>query len=958
VTRSGFAYRFRESITAVLFLLLMRGPALGQGKGSSHPSAHLPRNQSIAPLIGRSSAANLKDIEQWALLQAYARWAPGNLPLDFEPAGEQKCGTSVAKAIIDHWGEYDESTKAQLRTFGFSPTSGPSRPQRLDSTRTTTHFKIHYSVIPGDSNAVSTRDADGNGTPDYVDTLMAVLEQVWDFELGAPMGYVVPPSDSLNGVDSVDGGDGRYDIYLKKLGSVYGETWPFRLVGDNPNSSTVVESNAWSSYITMRNNYNGFKTSGVKALEVTAAHEFYHAIQFGYDEGAMSWLQEATATWAEDEVYDDVNDNLQYLPKWFQSPWVPLDADDFADTSISYRGHWYGSWIFFRYVSEHVGGRDMVRSIWEHLLAYDNIHTESSFLAFDDAFADASLTFRDVFKDFGIANRFSSTIPLNYREWASYPRPTADPIAGDTTLTDLVYRHGTNYYRLTPNPLRQRGNAITVTFTPIDQQVDFGIQVATLSGGTLKRQEFTRSYPIIVTSQAIDTVVFIVSNFKFGGTTLNYKIQVASGKCDANAEYSIADLGTLGANYSYPARINAKGQVVGVSGIDSVHQHAFLWDHGKMTDLDSLSPSLNSSATSINNAGVIIGNDSIPFVIQGGVKTHLNSLVTLGPHFTNVSDINTAGQIAGWGNIGGDSIRALLYSGGVTSVLRTPFDGSYQPFSEAYALNNTGGVTGVLYQSTPFAAIPMLWKNDQFVKVLGGTATDARDINDLGQVVGTFAVYPDGVHPLYRAVMWDGNTETDLGVFPGVDQGEALAINNRSEIVGRLYNSNQPDFAGHAFIRKNGTLKDLNCLIPADTSWELQYAVDINDSGMIVGWGSHNGASHAFLLTSLGLTGVHAEQSVGIPREFVLDQNFPNPFNPSTTISYQLPVISHVALKVYDVLGREVATLANGVETPGQHRVSWNADRFASGVYFYRLETTALGGVKSFMATKKLVLLK
>jgi hypothetical protein len=92
--------------------------------------------------------------------------------------------------------------------------------------------------------------------------------------------------------------------------------------------------------------------------------------------------------------------------------------------------------------------------------------------------------------------------------------------------------------------------------------------------------------------------------------------------------------------------------------------------------------------------------------------------------------------------------------------------------------------------------------------------------------------------------------------------------------------------------------------------------------------------------------------SSGNPPAFELRQNYPNPFNPSTTIAYQLPAKGHVMLKVYDLVGREVETLVNGVEEPGYRSVEWNAAGRASGVYFCRLQA---GGVTS---VRGLVLLK
>jgi hypothetical protein len=74
-----------------------------------------------------------------------------------------------------------------------------------------------------------------------------------------------------------------------------------------------------------------------------------------------------------------------------------------------------------------------------------------------------------------------------------------------------------------------------------------------------------------------------------------------------------------------------------------------------------------------------------------------------------------------------------------------------------------------------------------------------------------------------------------------------------------------------------------------------------------------------------------------LPKVFALEQNFPNPFNPSTVISFSLPRQGMVMLKVFNILGQEVETLVDDQLPVGEHTVSWNANHCASGVYFYRL---------------------
>jgi len=89
-----------------------------------------------------------------------------------------------------------------------------------------------------------------------------------------------------------------------------------------------------------------------------------------------------------------------------------------------------------------------------------------------------------------------------------------------------------------------------------------------------------------------------------------------------------------------------------------------------------------------------------------------------------------------------------------------------------------------------------------------------------------------------------------------------------------------------------------------------------------------------------------------IPTEYSLEQNYPNPFNPATVISYKLPTASKVMLKIYDILGKEISTLVNEYKEAGSYDVTFNASKFASGVYIYKIEAG------SFNQSKKMILAK
>jgi hypothetical protein len=112
-----------------------------------------------------------------------------------------------------------------------------------------------------------------------------------------------------------------------------------------------------------------------------------------------------------------------------------------------------------------------------------------------------------------------------------------------------------------------------------------------------------------------------------------------------------------------------------------------------------------------------------------------------------------------------------------------------------------------------------------------------------------------------------------------------------------------------------------------------------------------------FIVDDLFLGAATAVENSSAPLTFQLTQNYPNPFNPSTAISYRLEAKSFVVLKVFDILGTEVATLVDGGKEAGRYTVSWNAAGLSSGVYLYELTAvTEKGDLRR--ETKRAILLK
>ena len=227
------------------------------------------------------------------------------------------------------------------------------------------HFCVHWAETG--RHAVDAVDANANSTPDYVEAVQVEMENVWSVLID-DLGFRPPKSDatSENTVPAADAG--KLDVYLVESGSdgVYGYC-----TTDDPNlldPSLGYEYFDGSAYCALDNDFDPSQFLGAPAqesLQVTAAHEFFHAVQLAYAAGHDTWMSEGTAALMEDVVYDDVDDNYQYLlTSPMRRPGVPLDNS----TAPSH----YGAWIFWRFLTELAPGESqpvfgpaVIRDVWD-----------------------------------------------------------------------------------------------------------------------------------------------------------------------------------------------------------------------------------------------------------------------------------------------------------------------------------------------------------------------------------------------------------------------------------------------------------------------------------------------------------------------------------------------------------------------------------------------------------------
>jgi probable HAF family extracellular repeat protein len=311
--------------------------------------------------------------------------------------------------------------------------------------------------------------------------------------------------------------------------------------------------------------------------------------------------------------------------------------------------------------------------------------------------------------------------------------------------------------------------------------------------------------------------------------------------------WTIKDLGTLGGSSSKAFAVNNSGQVAGESDTrDPTSRHPFLYGGGIMKDINPSSPQYYGHAYAINDSGEVAGDYSYydqgakirAFLYSGGSSTNLG---TLGGGLSYAYDLNNSGQVAGISSTSDNHTHGFLYSGGAMIDIGT-LGGAH---SYAYGINDSGQVVGQSYTSD-LNKRAFLYSNGQMTDLgtLGGGDSCASAINNSGQVVG----YADTGSSSSHAFLYSGGTMTDLGALGS--SSKATAINNSGQIVGSCATSSMQR---HAFLYRNGQMIDLNNLVtpssPPSSGWVLLSAEGINDHGQIVGYGTINGITHAFLLS-------------------------------------------------------------------------------------------------------------
>ena len=246
--------------------------------------------------------------------------------------------------------EADALLARPVDTADVTQPGGPYDPRARILRNCSAHFCVHW--VDSTADAPSLSNADSCPTPDYIDRMRLALEQSYEVENGQ-LGWKPPVSDAGRG------GNDLTDVYVKELNSdptdgLYGYAAP-----DSPQSARSRYAFLVLDDDYAEDEFPQYDGNDRIPVQVTAAHEYNHVLQFGYDSLQDPWMFESTATWAEEKVFPAANDYVGYMGTWADGPLEPItDA-----TSRMYGSAIWNHWIEQRY------GAAVVRRAWELSIA-------------------------------------------------------------------------------------------------------------------------------------------------------------------------------------------------------------------------------------------------------------------------------------------------------------------------------------------------------------------------------------------------------------------------------------------------------------------------------------------------------------------------------------------------------------------------------------------------------------
>ena len=380
-----------------------------------------------------SAYAQQPDAPSAVLSRALEQLEPG-----YSQTPPGKCGTPLVFDAYRHLDDFPAGVRMEVLKALQRPSLQKSKVSPSG------HFRVHYDTTGTNTpQMIAGNPAAGvpNSYEEFTDSACAILDHVWDVEIDQ-MGYEAPPADNGDGIGP------EYDVYIvSNPVNVFGETdWT------NEQQYEFGSHVRFASFITVDNDFLGFRTSGLNGLRVTLAHEFHHAIQIGsYGfwtnvPNSDFYFYELTSVWMEDMVYNNVNDYYFDLPTFFNAFQDALNESySFAKYAPGFYG--YERSIWDHYLAKRFGN-DLIREIWT------DMKTDPALPSMDRALRGHGSSLPAAFAEFAAWNLYTG---LNadtvryYSEGRNYPgvTPNASGLFSGMTsrVTGFAYPLSIQYYR-------------------------------------------------------------------------------------------------------------------------------------------------------------------------------------------------------------------------------------------------------------------------------------------------------------------------------------------------------------------------------------------------------------------------------------------------------------------------------------------------------------------------------
>jgi hypothetical protein len=907
--------------------------------------------------VNSDENAGILSAEEALMIKFYHVFENTKVPAEYQVEGfaPLKCATPLIQQFEEMRTSMSRSSVQEVEEF---LTIEPARSTYISPDG---NFTLTYSTIGGD--AVPSADVDpANGIPDFVEKIATYFDTSWQVEV-VDHRFQAPPI-----------GAGTYAVSFQAQAGTYGYT-------------TVVNYSLGSTRIVMHNTFQGFPPNDdpdgnvLGAAKVTAAHEFKHATQFATSRWSEGGWNEVDATWAEDLVFDVVNDFYNYLPgdSPIKHPELSLD---YGGTG-SYEDCVWQTWM------AETWGVDFITDYWEWRRSHSGQSVMDSFEAILDSYGSTLAEGWAHFTAWNYGTGYRAIPGVGYGEAADFPYGN---FLSYTTSYPFSYSGSVEH--LAANTFRLLGfsgdidGTLDIDFDGADSggPMTLSLHIKKQDGtGVIETIELDGNNDAISSLQTplqdIYMVGFVVGNAAKSGLSLPYSFTVTQYEAppvpaieldSANISVSLEAGQTtdeyIGITNSGEAEsvLNYEVKVWGNSPVDAPGAKN-ISGSTLTSDITSFLPgtTFDLEVTVYNGATDVEWLTGVTMDFPAGVTVNSSTDFvggTYGPMISNHNDGDGA-EVIWHGVANGQGYGVVVPDQSAHTTISLTVDPT---FSGDLEIPST--IVGDGRGAAPHILSPtvVLTQADPEIAVTFPNGGEEFYVDD--DVTITWDTF-GGVEFVDVSVSVDGGDNWEVLVADLANTGSfAATVGGPGSIHALVRITDSNGIADDVSDAQFSIIEPVEWLVVNPESGSLDQGqsetltLSFDSTGLSTNtynaWVviAHDGSGNSGVVpVTMDVSGDLS--GVDTPLVFALNGNYPNPFNPMTKISFSLPKEAHTSVQVLDVRGRVVRTLFVGTMAEGDQQLNWDGKgddghSVSAGLYLARLRTVG------YEATVKMTLAK